>query len=64
MSSSDPMIFAAQAGGMSDSQLFDIFHELQTGDALSDFQQAVLDEAHVRGILSASEVGAITGPGM
>ena len=58
MSFVDPIVSAARAGCMSDKELIDILHEI-TAEHLSDFQQAVLDEAQMRRILSDSEVLAV-----
>jgi len=48
----DPIVSAARAGCMSDKELIDILHGITVGQHLSDFQQAVLDEAQMRRILS------------
>jgi len=61
MSESDPMLFAAQAAGMTDHQLYGAFHLLTPGDKPTAFQQAVLDEAEFRGMLTHSEIQAISG---
>lgn len=60
MSLSDPIVFAARAGRMTDTQLYDTIHQLKSGEGLSDFHQVVLDETRLRGILTASEADAIT----
>jgi hypothetical protein len=55
----DPIVSAARAGCMSDKELIDILHGITVGQHLSDFQQAVLDEAQMRRILSDSDVLAV-----
>ena len=60
MSSVDPIISAAHAGSMTDTELLAIVHEIKAEQPVSDFQQAVLDEAQMRGILSDTDVMAIS----
>lgn len=59
MSSCDPMLFAAQVGNLSDNDLFRAFNQFHADQPLTEFQQAVLDEAQMRGILTASEAKVI-----
>lgn len=60
MSSVDPIISAARAGSMTDTELIAIVHKINAEQPVSDFQQAVLDEAQMRGILSDTDVMAIS----
>jgi len=45
---------------MTDAELIDIVHEITANQHLSDFQQAVLDEAEMRRILSDTETLGIS----
>lgn len=63
MSSCDPMRYASQASNMSDREIFDQIHASRSGDDMNDFKTAILDEARLRGMLSASEVDAIIAAG-
>ena len=60
MSFVDPIVSAARAGAMTDAELIDIVHEITANQHLSDFQQAVLDEAEMRRILSDTETLGIS----
>lgn len=44
---------------MSDREIFDSIHAVDSGNNDRDFNTAIFDEAQLRGMLSASEVGAI-----
>lgn len=59
MSNSDPMTCAARVAGMSDTQIFTAFHALSPDSPPTDFEQAVLDEAQFRGMLTGSEAEAV-----
>jgi len=59
MAFADPIVSAARVGFMTDKELIDILHGITADQHLSDFQQAVLDEAQMRRILSDSEVPAV-----
>lgn len=59
MSSADPMVSAARASSMMDAELIEVLHEITSDQHITDYQQAILDEAYLRGILSGTEVDII-----
>ncbi len=58
MSAADPIIFASQTAAMSDVELYVAFQLLDV-DTTQDYQQAVLDEAQQRNLITASEAAAV-----
>jgi hypothetical protein len=60
MACSDPIKFAAEAANMTDSELYDVFVTILADEKPNDYQQAVLDEAERRGMLTGSEADAIS----
>jgi hypothetical protein len=62
MGFADPLMFAVQAAGLSDHRLFKVIQQIVPNRPVSVFEQAALDEAQIRGLLTGSEVRAIASP--
>lgn len=62
MPTSDPIVFAALVARMSDDELFQAFQNVKGQVEPGAFEQAVLDETQIRGLLTRSEVQSISTP--